>query len=85
MNAKFDEKLNEFLQDQVDAENVRQESLHHLHEMQIMSNYLIDEKHAEKLAAYDWGADLESSDSYTGESKTLAKLSRHITVKEEIY
>lgn len=53
--------------------------------MQIMSNYLIDEKHAEKLAAYDWGADLESSDSYTGESKTLAKLSRHITVKEEIY
>lgn len=49
--------------------------------MQIMSNYLIDEKHAEKLAAYDWGADLESSDSYTGHSKTLTKLSKHMKVE----
>jgi hypothetical protein len=64
----------------VDAENIRQESQHHLHEMQIMSNYLIDEKHADKLASYDWRGEREDedSDSYTEHSKTVGKLAKHM-------
>ena len=42
-----------------------------------MSNYLIDEKHAEKLASYDWRGD-EDSDSYTEHSNTLGKLAKHM-------